>query len=77
MKTVKRIHAIQARADRLNQPEMIERYKEMAISWDGDTCELIEEDHEYLNTLWNENDRPAKNANSANHATPCKGCRGL
>jgi len=71
MKKIK-IHAIQARADRLNQPEMIERYKEMAISWDGDTCELIEEDHEYLNTLWNENGQQAKVKGK-----PCTNCRGL
>jgi len=58
MKKIK-IHCIQARADRLNQPEMVERYREMAITWDGDTCELIEEDHEYLNTLWNENEKPS------------------
>jgi len=71
MKTVK-IHAIQARADRLNQPEMVERYREMAISWDGDTCELVEEDHEYLNTFWNENGKPAKTKSA-----PCKTCGGL
>ena len=71
MKTVK-IHAIQARADRLNQPEMVERYREMAITWDGDICELIEEDHEYLNTLWLEEKQTTKT-----QSKPCKGCRGL
>ena len=71
MKTVK-IHAIQARADRLNQPDMVERYKEMAISWDGYTCELIDEDHEYLNTLWNERGQTAKTKTA-----PCKTCGGL
>ena len=71
MKKVK-IHCIQARADRLNQPDMVERYREMAITWDGDTCELIEEDHEDLNTLWLEEKQTTKT-----QSKPCKGCRGL
>jgi len=71
MKRIK-IHAIKARADRLNQPDMVERYREMAITWDGDTCELIEEDHEYLNTLWNENGQQVKAKSK-----PCTNCRGL
>ena len=74
METVK-ISSIKSRAKRLRQPEMVDRYKEMAITWDegGGICELVEDDWEYLNTLWDETRRGHNN----NHSAPCGNCRGL
>jgi hypothetical protein len=55
MKTVK-IHAIQARADRLNQPDVFLKYKENADEWEPekDRCVLQDHIHTYLNSLWDE-----------------------
>ena len=71
MKTVK-IHAIKARAKRLNMPEMVGRYREYAITWQGDTCELCDDDHAELNAMWNESKKPADPKKK-----PCSTCRGL
>jgi hypothetical protein len=70
MKTVK-IHAIKARAKRLNMPHMIGKYKEYAITWHGDTCELEEHDHAELNAMWDESKQPVKPKKK-----PCSSCRG-
>jgi hypothetical protein len=82
MKTV-RISAVQARAVRLVQPEMIGKYREMAITWDeaAGTCELIEDDWRELNTMWHEprsngGSRPGSRAPRAPRK-PCSNCRGL
>jgi len=63
MKTVK-ISAVKARAERLNQPEMLERYREMAINDDTSVViELTDVDHNYLNSLWRDSMRTRNNPN--------------
>ena len=53
MKTIRK-SAVAVRARRLNQPEMIERYSEMAINETDTHYELIDEDWVELNLQWNE-----------------------
>ena len=55
MKTIK-IHAIHARAERLNQPEMVEIYEDMSEVWDtvNGVCIMTDENHSTVNELWNE-----------------------
>lgn len=53
MKTIAKT-AVAARADRLNQPEMLEAYSEMAIAETDTHYELTEADWRELNTLWDE-----------------------
>ncbi len=66
---------IEARARRLNQPEMVERYLEMAISEKDGRLDFIDEDHAWLNTLWNETGKPSNHQPTVKQ--PCKGCTGV
>lgn len=63
--------AIQARIDRLNQPEMMERYREMAITETERHFELIDEDWLELNGLWSEK------RDTPNFVKPCAKCGGI
>ena len=74
------ISAVKHRAKRLNQPDMIERYKELAITWDdeNDICELLEEDRRELNTMWKETGRSTTSQPAVKqNRKPCKDCGGL
>ena len=53
MKTIRK-SAVAVRAERLNQPEMVDRYSEMAINETETHYELIDEDWVELNLQWNE-----------------------
>ena len=74
------INNIRIRAERLNQPEMMRRYKELAITWDdeNDICELLEEDWRELNTMWKETGRSTTSQPAVKqNRKPCKNCGGL
>lgn len=69
------LSAVKARAARLDQPDMVEKYLELAISENGVVLELTEEDHAELNEMW---DETAKSQQSTNRQKkPCNNCRGL
>ena len=55
-----KISAIKHRANRLNQPEMVDKWRKLAITWDRENniCEVTDEEREYLNSLWNESKKP-------------------
>ena len=74
MKAIRK-SAVAARAKRLNQPEMIERYSEMSITETDSHYELIEEDWAELNAEWRENGRNSQQVNR--HTGPCASCGGL
>jgi len=54
----------------MNMPGMVDLYRDMAITWQGDICELVEEDHVAINDMWNNSPKRAK-------INPCNGCRGI
>ena len=77
MKTIRK-SAVAARAKRLNQPEMVDRYSEMAINETDTHYELIDEDWAELNAEWNEHGQSARGTvPTRTNRKPCTGCRGL
>ena len=52
--------AVKARAKRLNQPEVLDRYYQLAVDTTDREFLLNDEDHKYLNTLWEETRKPER-----------------
>lgn len=48
------IAAVNHRAERLNQPEVLEQYYQLALETTDKEFLLKDEDHKHLNTLWDE-----------------------
>ncbi len=73
MRAVK-LSAVQDRAERLDQPYMIDEYIAAAKSFDGEVFTFDDETHAELNRHWDES-RPAKGFRMVNG--PCQNCGGL